>query len=88
MRDVFTALSSPVRREILALLRERALTAGEIADRIPLAKPTLSGHFNVLKQAGLVSADRQGSTITYRINTSVVEDALAALLRLTRKETE
>ncbi|MFZ9061670.1 MAG: helix-turn-helix domain-containing protein, partial [Steroidobacteraceae bacterium] len=64
------------------------LTAGEIADRIPLAKPTLSGHFNVLKQAGLVSADRQGSTITYRINTSVVEDALAALLRLTRKETE
>ncbi|MFZ8987319.1 MAG: autorepressor SdpR family transcription factor [Steroidobacteraceae bacterium] len=88
MRDVFAALSSPVRREILALLRERALTAGEIADRIPLAKPTLSGHFNVLKQAGLVSADRQGSTITYRINTSVVEDALAALLRLTRKETE
>ncbi|MFZ8964389.1 MAG: autorepressor SdpR family transcription factor [Steroidobacteraceae bacterium] len=88
MRDVFTALSSPVRREILALLRERALTAGEIADRIPLAKPTLSGHFNVLKQAGLVSADRQGSTITYRINTSVVEDALAALLRLTRRETE
>ncbi|MFZ9966207.1 MAG: autorepressor SdpR family transcription factor [Steroidobacteraceae bacterium] len=88
MRDVFAALSSPVRREILALLRERALTAGEIADRIPLAKPTLSGHFNVLKQAGLVSADRQGSTITYRINTSVVEDALAALLRLTRRETE
>ncbi|MFZ8885738.1 MAG: autorepressor SdpR family transcription factor [Steroidobacteraceae bacterium] len=88
MRDVFAALSSPVRREILALLRERALTAGEIADRIPLAKPTLSGHFNVLKQAGLVSADRQGSTITYRINTSVVEDALAALLRLARRETE
>lgn len=86
MRDVFTALSSPARRQILELLRERALSAGEIAERIPLAKPTLSGHFNVLKEAGLVSADRQGNSIVYRINMSVVEDALAALLRLTRRK--
>ena len=49
MADVFHALSSPVRRQILKMLKARDMTAGEIADRLAVTKSTLSGHFNVLK---------------------------------------
>ena len=50
--SIFRALGDPTRREILRLLRTRDMSAGEIADRFPLARSTLSGHFNVLKHAG------------------------------------
>ena len=79
MDDVYKALAHPVRRRILALLRERARTAGELSAAFDLAKPTLSGHFNVLKGAGLVSAERRGSSLIYRANVSVLEDALTGL---------
>lgn len=82
MSDVFQALSSPVRREILSLLRQRDMSAGEIAEKIAVAKSTLSGHFNVLKAADLVVTVKQGTTITYSINTSVVEDLMSGLLAL------
>ena len=82
MSDVYQALSSPVRREILLLLKERDMSAGEIAEQIDVAKSTLSGHFNVLKTANLVVTSREGTTITYSLNTSVVEDVLATLLNL------
>ncbi len=82
MDDVFRALSDPTRREILRLLRERDMTAGELAARFPLAKSTLSGHFNVLKGAGLVVTERRGTVIGYSLNVSVFEEALAALLDL------
>lgn len=82
MSDVYQALSSPVRREILLLLKERDMSAGEIAAQIDVAKSTLSGHFNVLKTANLVVTSREGTTITYSLNTSVVEDVLATLLNL------
>lgn len=81
---VYKALSHPVRREILALLRERARSAGEIAEAFSLAKPTLSGHFNVLKSAGLISVERRGATLIYRANLSVLEDALAGLFSMFR----
>jgi ArsR family transcriptional regulator, arsenate/arsenite/antimonite-responsive transcriptional repressor len=80
MSDVFDALAHPVRRTILKLLRKRAMSAGEIADKVDIAKPTLSGHFAVLKAADLVSAERQGTTIIYRLNMSVVEEALGVLM--------
>lgn len=60
------------------------MTAGEIADRFPLAKSTLSGHFAVLKQAGLIVAERQGTRLVYSLNLSVFEEALAATLDLLR----
>jgi ArsR family transcriptional regulator, arsenate/arsenite/antimonite-responsive transcriptional repressor len=82
MGDVFSALAHPVRREILRLLRGRAMSAGELADRFDLAKPTMSGHFTVLKHAGLVAVSRKGTTLVYRLNVSVVEEALAALLEI------
>lgn len=85
MHDVFDALAHPVRREILRLLRHGAMSAGEIAENFDLAKPTLSGHFAVLKNADLVTAERRGTTILYRLNMSVVEEALAAMLELAGK---
>jgi len=80
MSDVFDALAHPVRRKILGLLRRKAMSAGELAEKFDLAKPTLSGHFSVLKAADLVTTERQGTTIIYRINLSVLEEALAALM--------
>ncbi len=80
MNRVYRALSDPTRRRILELLRSRDMTAGEIAACFDLAKPTLSGHFAVLREAGLIQGDRAGTTITYRLNVSVLEEALWALL--------
>ena len=79
MTEVLQALADPTRREILRRLRRRDLTAGEIADGFPLAKSTLSGHFNVLKRAGLVVTERRGTTIVYSLNVSALEQALAGL---------
>lgn len=77
--DVFRALSDPTRREIVRLLRARDMTAGEIADRFPLAKSTLSGHYNVLKHAGLIVPERTGTTIRYSLNLGAYEEAIAAV---------
>ena len=82
MTEVLQALADPTRREILRLLRKRDRSAGEIADQFPLAKSTLSGHFNVLKRAGLVVTERRGTTILYSLNLSALEQALAGLLEL------
>jgi DNA-binding transcriptional ArsR family regulator len=80
--DVFTALADPTRRAILKLLQSRDRSAGEIADRFPLAKSTLSGHFTVLKQAGLIVAERHGTTIVYSANVSAIEEALGVVMGL------
>lgn len=56
------------------------MTAGELAGQFELAWPTMSGHFAVLREAGLVQADRAGSTVTYRLNQTVLQEALMALL--------
>mgnify|MGYP001443230201 CR=1 FL=1 len=82
MSDVFEALAHPVRREILKLLRKRPMSAGELSEHFTIAKPTLSGHFAVLKNADLVTTERKGTTIIYRMNMSVMEEALAAFLAI------
>ena len=82
MSDVFDALAHPVRRKVLKLLRKRAMSAGDLAEQFDIAKPTLSGHFAVLKAADLVTTERQGTTILYRVNMSVLEEATAALMDL------
>jgi DNA-binding transcriptional ArsR family regulator len=82
MNEVFEALAHPVRRDILKLLRKRPMSAGDIAAHFTIAKPTLSGHFAVLKSADLVTTERQGTTIIYQLNTSVMEDTLAAFMAL------
>ena len=80
MNGVYKALSDPTRRRILELLRRRDMTAGELADHFDLAKPTLSGHFAVLREADLIQADKVATTITYRLNVSVLEESLLALM--------
>ena len=82
MNAVFQALSDPTRREILRLLRKRAMTAGEISDKFALARSTLSGHFNILKNAGLIVAEKNGTSIVYSLNVSVVEQTLGAVMDL------
>ena len=76
MSRVFKALSDPTRRRVLQLLRERPMTAGELADEFALSKATMSGHFGVLREADLVDADKRGTSITYQLKMSVLEDAL------------
>ncbi len=81
---VFRALSDPTRREILALLRDGDQTAGQLAERFSLARSTLSEHCAVLKDAGLVVTERQGTVIVYSLNVSALEEALATLMALLR----
>jgi ArsR family transcriptional regulator, arsenate/arsenite/antimonite-responsive transcriptional repressor len=80
MNRVYRALADPTRRRVLALLRERDMTAGELAAQFDLSWPTMSGHFAVLREADLVSSDREGSTIRYHLNASVLEEAMLALM--------
>ena len=75
--DAFKALADPTRREILRLLRKREMTAGELAERFDMTKPTMSHHFAVLKEADLVTSRREGQTIWYGLNTTVLEDVVS-----------
>ncbi len=76
MSKVFKALADPTRRRVLQLLRQRPMTAGALSEHFAVSKPTMSAHFAVLREADLVEADKQGTTITYRLKLSVLEDAL------------
>lgn len=76
MDTVFKALSDPTRRRVLQLLQARPMTAGELAEEFDLSRSTMSGHFAVLRAADLVVADKQGTTITYHLRLSVLQDAL------------
>lgn len=74
------ALADPTRRRILDLLKDGDRTAGEIADHFDLARSTLSGHFNVLRHAGLIVSERNRNTIVYSINTGALDDAAAMVM--------
>ena len=80
MNRVYRALSDPTRRRVLALLRERDMTAGELVGHFDLAWPTMSGHFKILREADLIQADRRGTTISYHLNVSLLEEAMRALM--------
>jgi len=76
MSLVFRALADPTRRRVLQLLRDRPMTAGELADQFDVSKPTMSAHFAVLREAALIDPTKKGTTITYRLQLSVLEEAL------------
>ncbi len=80
MNNVFEALAHPTRRQILELLKAGSKSAGELADAFNVSKPTMSGHFSKLKEAGLIQADQQGTTIFYSINMSVLEEVLMGFM--------
>ena len=80
--NTFKALSHPVRREILDLLKMGKMSAGEIADQFELTGATISHHLSVLKQADLVVESREKNFIYYELNTSVLEDMMVWLADL------
>lgn len=80
MQAAFDALSHPIRREVLELLKRGGMTAGEIAERFPVSKPTMSGHFAKLKAAGLIRGENRGGTIVYTLNLSTLEEALLGFM--------
>jgi len=82
MNDAFKALSDPTRRKIIQLLKDRDLTAGEIADCFSISKPSISHHLNVLKQARLLQDERQGQNIVYSLNMTVMQEAMGWFLGL------
>lgn len=82
LNEVFKALADPTRRRILQLLQNSEMTAGDLAEHFDMAKPSVSHHFNVLKQADLIVSRREGQQIYYGLNTTVVEDVLAMFWNL------
>jgi len=80
VNKVFEALAHPIRRDILELLKSGSRTAGELADAFEVSKPTMSGHFAKLKEAGLIHADQRGTTILYSVNMSVLEEVLLGFM--------
>lgn len=80
--DVFKALADPTRRKILRLLNTGEMSAGKLAESFAISAPSMSHHFNVLKQAELIVARREGQQIVYTLNTTVFQDIIATLLDL------
>jgi DNA-binding transcriptional ArsR family regulator len=85
MDRVFKALNDPVRREILDLLKEKDMNAGEIASRFNISKPSISHHLDILKQADLVVSNKNGQYVNYSLNTTVMEDIIQWLMRIHKK---
>ena len=83
MGDVWKALADPTRRKILALLKKGDMNAGDIAAEFDMTKPSISNHLNILRQADLVDAEKQGQNVVYSLKTSVLEDMLNMLSSLT-----
>lgn len=88
MNTIFKALNDPTRRKILKLLKERDMTAGEIADAFNITKPSISHHLDLLKRADLVSGERNGQFILYSLNTTVLEETINWFLELTQHAKE
>ncbi|MEH0156730.1 autorepressor SdpR family transcription factor [Limibacter armeniacum] len=80
MKDLFRALNDETRREILELLKEQDMTAGEIANHFHISKPSISHHLSLLKQAGLVVNYRNGQFIHYSLNMTVLDELMSWLL--------
>jgi DNA-binding transcriptional ArsR family regulator len=76
MNRVFKALADPTRRRVLELLRQGPMSAGDLAAHFAVAKPTMSAHFAVLREADLVDAQKSGKAVVYRLKLSVLEEAL------------
>lgn len=84
--ETFKALSDPIRREILELLKKQQLSAGEIGSHFDMTGATISYHLSILKKAGLVTESKKKNFIYYELNTSVVEEVMLWLSALQGRE--
>ena len=82
MNAIFKALNDVTRREILELLKEKDLTAGDIAASFDISKPSISHHLDILKRADLIASEKKGQFVIYSINTTIMEDVLQWILTL------
>ncbi len=80
MNTVFDALSHPIRRQVLELLKRGGMSAGTLAGHFAVSKPTMSGHFTKLKAAGLLREERRGGQVIYTLNLSVLEEAVMGFM--------
>ena len=85
MNILFKALNDTTRRSILEMLKEKDMTAGEIADQFNISKPSISHHLDLLKQANLVVSDKDGQFILYSINTTVMDEMLKWMMQFSTK---
>jgi DNA-binding transcriptional ArsR family regulator len=85
MNHIFRALDDPTRREILDMLKEKDMTAGEIADKFNISKPSISHHLDILKQAKLVVAIKQGQFQLYSLNTTIMDEIIQWMINLNKK---
>jgi len=84
MNSLFKALNDETRRQIVELLKERDMNAGEIAERFNISKPSISHHLDILRQANLVTSEKKGQFVEYSLNTTILEDLLNWILTLKR----
>lgn len=82
MNQIFKALDDPTRRKILELLKEKDLSAGDIASHFDISKPSISHHLDLLKQAELISFEKKGQFLMYSLNTSLLDNVLTWILNL------
>lgn len=86
MNSIFKALNDPTRREILEMLQGKNLTAGEIAEKFNITWPSVSHHLDLLKQAKLVIAEKNGQYIYYSLNTTVVDEIVKWFIQFRTKK--
>ncbi len=86
MNTVFKALNDPTRRQILEMLQEKDLTAGEIAEKFRISFPSISHHLDLLKQAKLVTSEKDGQYVYYSLNTTVVDKIMKWFLQFKSKK--
>lgn len=82
MNYLFKALNDETRRQILEMLKQKDMTAGDIAEAFNISKPSISHHLDILKRADLVSSEKKGQFITYSLNTTILEDVLKWIITL------
>ncbi|MBP6538737.1 MAG: winged helix-turn-helix transcriptional regulator [Saprospiraceae bacterium] len=85
MNTLFKALNDPIRRDILDLLKDKDMSAGDISEHFNIGKPTISHHLDLLRQAGLVTSAKQGQFIIYSISTTVLDEMLQWIYQIKSK---
>ena len=86
MNFLFKALNDETRRQILEILKEGDLNAGEISDQFNMSKPSISHHLDILKRADLILSEKRGQFVYYSLNTSILEDLLSWIITLKNKQ--
>ena len=82
MNSLFKALDDETRRQIIELLKEKDMNAGEIAERFNISRPSISHHLDILRQADLVTSEKKGQFVEYSLNTTILEDLVNWILTL------